>query len=173
MSKSSMLSTRPWMFPPPGSIEVVGALTRCELLHFVCISKAAQMNVQRSVTRQLMLHEFELGYNAIEAVKNICGTKGKGIVDHCTITRRLKKFRLGCKNLNNQARSNRTKTVNSEAKSGERYSESIEWAQHFTDQCNSLPSWPQQKHLEVPNCASRYQNIAKLLTCPYWRCGNE
>ena len=39
---------------------------------------------------------------------------GKGVVEHGTVSRGLKKFRLGCKNLDNPARSARDKTVDSE-----------------------------------------------------------
>ena len=47
--------------------------------------------------------EFDLGHNAMEAIKNTCWVKGESTVDHCTVTRGFKKFHLGCKNLNNQA----------------------------------------------------------------------
>ena len=44
-----------------------------------------------------------MGHNVSEVTENICWAKGEG------------KFRLGCKNLNNQTRSGRSKTVDSEA----------------------------------------------------------
>ena len=56
-----------------------------------------------------MLYEFELGHNVAEVAKNICCAKGESTVDHSAITRRFKKFDLGCKNLNNPARSGRPK----------------------------------------------------------------
>ena len=62
------------------------------------------MNVQYSQIQELMLYEFELGYNAIESIKNICCAKGEDAVDPTTVTRCFKKFCLGCKNLNNQTR---------------------------------------------------------------------
>ena len=42
-----------WLKVPTvvGSIVVVGALTRCALLHSVCILKTGQMNMQKSLTR--------------------------------------------------------------------------------------------------------------------------
>ena len=53
-------------------------------------------------------------YNAEKAIKNICYTQGEGSVDHSTVIRWLK-FRLGCKNRDNQAKSDRLKPVDSEA----------------------------------------------------------
>ena len=49
------------------------------------------------------------------ANKNIGCMKGEGTIDYSTITRWFKKFCLGCKNLNNQPRSGRPKTVDAEA----------------------------------------------------------
>ena len=60
-----------------------------------------------------MIYDFKPGYNVDEATKNICCMKSEGIVDHSTITRWFKKFFLGCKNLNDQARLGRPKMVNS------------------------------------------------------------
>ena len=68
----------------------------------VCSVKAAQMNVHRSLIRELMLHKFELGNNMVEATKN------------STVNRWFKKFHWGCKNLNDLARWGRLKTVYSE-----------------------------------------------------------
>ena len=56
-----------------------------------------------------MLYKFKLGHNAAEATKNICYMKGKDAVDHNTIDRWWKKFCLGCKNLDDQARSDGSK----------------------------------------------------------------
>ena len=58
-----------------------------------------------------MNYDFELGHNTVETTRNTCCAKGEGLVDHCTVTRWLKKFCLGCKNLDNQVRSGRSKTV--------------------------------------------------------------
>ena len=59
-----------------------------------------------------MLYEFELGYDTVEATKNICA-KGKGAFDHNTVTRLLKLFHLGCKNFDGQVKSGRPKIMGS------------------------------------------------------------
>ena len=53
--------------------------------------------------------------NAAETNKNICFTKGEGALDHSTVTRWFKKFRSSYKNLEDQTRSSRPKTLDSEA----------------------------------------------------------
>ena len=65
---------------------VVGVLTCCALLYFVCDLKAVQLNVQLSLIQEFMLYEFKLGHNAAEATKNICCMKGED-TDHNTVTR--------------------------------------------------------------------------------------
>ena len=55
-----------------------------------------------------MLYEFKMGQDTIEVAKNICCEKGEGTVDHNIVTRW---FRLGCKNLSDQARSGRSKAI--------------------------------------------------------------
>ena len=62
-----------------------------------------------SLIEELMLYESELGNNAAEATKTICCAKGEGAVDDSTVTRWLKKFCSGCKNLDDQTRSGRPK----------------------------------------------------------------
>ena len=62
-----------------------------------------------------MLYKFKLGHNATEAAKRICFMKGEGAVDHSTVTRWFEKFGSGCKKLNDQTRSGRPETVDSEA----------------------------------------------------------
>ena len=84
-----------------GSIVVLGALTCCALVHSMCDLKTTQENVQYEL---IWNFEFEYGYNATEATKNLCA-KGDGKVDHSTVNRELKKFCLGCKNLSDLARS--------------------------------------------------------------------
>ena len=96
-----------------GSIVVVGILTQCALLHFVCDLKASKMNIQHSLIQGLMLYEFKVGHNIITATKKICFVKSKGLVEHRTVTRWFKKFHSGCKNLNNQAMSGRYKIMES------------------------------------------------------------
>ena len=49
----------------------------------------------------------------MEATKNICYVTGEGVVDHSMVTKCFKKFHSGYKNLSNQERSGRTKTVDS------------------------------------------------------------
>ena len=65
-----------------GSIMAVDTLTHCALFHSVCDLKVALMNMQRSLIWELMLYEFELGYNAAEVIKDICYPKGKSSVNH-------------------------------------------------------------------------------------------
>ena len=50
----------------------------------------------------------------MEVAENISCLKGKVAVDLTTVTRWLKKFHCVCKNLDNQIRSSRPKTVGSE-----------------------------------------------------------
>ena len=90
---------------------VVDTLTNCGLLHSVCDLKAPEINIQSSLIWEGMFYKFELGQNAAEATKNICHAKGEGKVDHNTLMRWFKKFRSGCKNLNNQVLSAWLKTV--------------------------------------------------------------
>ena len=49
----------------------------------------------------------------METIKIICCAKGKGEVDYGTVTRCFKKFYVGFKKLNNQARLARPKTMDS------------------------------------------------------------
>ena len=56
--------------------------------------KAARMNVQCSLIRELRLNEFEQGHNASEAAKKICYTNGEGVE-----TGWFKKFGSDCKKL--------------------------------------------------------------------------
>ena len=63
-----------------------------------------------------MLYNFKLGHNITESTKNICcAAKGEGAVDHVTVTRWFKKFCSVCKNLNDQARVDKPKSMDSEA----------------------------------------------------------
>ena len=63
-----------WYVPAVvGSTVEVGALTRCEL-NPLCYLKAEQTNVQNSL---IMICDFELSYNAVEATKNIFVRKRK------------------------------------------------------------------------------------------------
>ena len=48
---------------------------------------ATQMKVQYSLILDLLLYQFELGHNAVDAIYNICSTKVEGAVGHFTVTR--------------------------------------------------------------------------------------
>ena len=77
-----------WKVPAVvGSIVIVGALRCCALLHSVYDLEATQMNLQRCLTREIMLCEFELSHNTAEATKDIHYAKSEGVVDHSTIIR--------------------------------------------------------------------------------------
>ena len=71
------------------------------------------MNVQNSLIWELMLYEYKVDLDTTEATKRICCVKGEDAVDHSTVTRWSKKFSSGCKNLDDQARSSRPKTMDS------------------------------------------------------------
>ena len=73
------------------------------------------MDIQRSLIQELMLSEIELTHNIAEATKNICWMISEGAVDHSTVNKWFKKFCTGWKNSDNQAKSGRPKTVDSEA----------------------------------------------------------
>ena len=90
---------------------VVGVLTCCALLHSVFDFKATQINIQHSLIQEVMIYVFEHCQNAMEEIKNIYCAQGEGIVNHCCLTSRLKKFFLGYKKLLNQQRSDRPKTM--------------------------------------------------------------
>ena len=51
----------------------------------------------------------------MKVTKIICCVKSEGTVDHSTVTRLFKKFCSGCKNLDNQVRSDKPKTMDIEA----------------------------------------------------------
>ena len=72
--------------------------------------------MQHNLIREIMLYDFELSHNSTEATENIFCTKGAGgAFDHGTVIRCFNKFCSGCKNLDDQARSDRPKMVDSEA----------------------------------------------------------
>ena len=77
------------------------------------------------------------------------------------INQTVKIFCSGCEKIDNQDRSRRPKTVNSEAilpafeaHPKKYHSESIRWALHLPVQCGSSHAQPYQKHTEKPNCSS-------------------
>ena len=98
-----------------GTIMVVGVLTCCTLFHCVCDLKVAQINVQCCLIWEFMLSDFQLGYNAMEAMKIFVVWLGDSADNHKRVIRWLKKFCLGYKNLDDQARLGRSKTMDSEA----------------------------------------------------------
>ena len=65
----------------------------------MCDFKAAQINTLPSIIQEIILSEFKLSYNSTNVTKKICFAKYKGVVDHNTINRRLKKFQSGRKYL--------------------------------------------------------------------------
>ena len=73
------------------------------------------MNMQYIQIWKLIIYEFELGHNTIEVTKKIYCVKGESTLYHNTVTRSFKKFQSGCKNLDNQARPDRPKTLVSKA----------------------------------------------------------
>ena len=56
-----------------------------------------------------------MGLNSAEATKNIYIGKSESTVDHSTVNWWINKFCWGCKTLDDQARSGRPKTMDSEA----------------------------------------------------------
>ena len=82
-------------------------------------------------------------------------------MDLSSVTRWFKKFYSGCKNLDDHGFLDCDPSYRS--RSSESHSKNVRWAWHLTIQWGLSPSWFQQKHPRLPNCASCYQNIAKLL----------
>ena len=89
-----------------GSIMVGGVLTHCMLSEAMHNLKGSQMNMNHNLIQVLMPYEFKLSYNAVEGTKIFC-VNGDGTVVYST--RWFKKFCSGCKNHNDQARSDRPK----------------------------------------------------------------
>ena len=77
--------------------------------------KTAQMNGKCRLIQKFMHYKFELGQNATEATKNICCIKDEDTVDYSTVIRWFKLFCSGSKNLDNQARSCRPKSMDFKA----------------------------------------------------------
>ena len=148
-----------WLVPAVvGSIVVVGALPYCALLHCVCDLKSSQMNMQFGLIWEFMFYEFKLGHNDTELIKNIWYVKGEGAVD-CTVTRWFKKFFLGCKNLNDQAKSCMPKTVDSKTMLQAIETNLVSSTQRLSGKLSILQSsvvcylhWCRQKHPELLNC---------------------
>ena len=64
------------------SIMVVGALTLRGLLHSMWDLKAAHMNAQRTLIREVMFYEFELSHNTSKVKKYICCAKSEVEFDY-------------------------------------------------------------------------------------------
>ena len=143
------------------SVVVVDALTRYTLQLSVCDLKAARMNMQRSLIRELMIYEFELDHNTAVATKNIGCVNSESAVDHST-NQMVEKICLGCKKLNDQARTDRPKFVDSEAVLQVIEANPVSSSQrirHLTVQCDWSPLRPCQKHPELLNCTSHVFKI--------------
>ena len=82
------------------------------MLHFILFEI---WKLKCSLIQELMLYKFKLSHYTKEETKNNCCAKGKGIIDHNSVMRWSKKFRLSYKNFNNQVRSCRPKIMNPEA----------------------------------------------------------
>ena len=77
--------------------------------------KAAQMNMKCCLIQEFMFYKFKLRNKIIKISKKICFVKGEGTVDHSTVSRWFKKFCSACKTLDNQAKSDEPKSMDSEA----------------------------------------------------------
>ena len=98
-----------------GSTMVVGGRTCCALLYFMFNLKATQMNIQYCLIWKLMQFEFELAIKTQKQLKYLFYKRFRHNWLQC-ITRWFKKFFLSCKNLYNQTKSDRHKTMDSESK---------------------------------------------------------
>ena len=83
------------------------------VIHSVCDFKAARINLKRSLIREILI--YELGHNAVNETENICCAKREGVIDHSIITKWFKKFRSSYMNHDDREKSDRRKTMNSEA----------------------------------------------------------
>ena len=117
-----------------------------------------------------MHNEFKLDHNPVETIKIICCVKVKGLVNHSSVNRWLKKCLSDCKNLNGQARYERNKKVDSEVvlQSIEAYLErcweSIKRARYLPVQ---FGLWSCAIGKTIAELYLMYfKNIAKLLTHP-------
>ena len=79
--------------------------------------------LQCSLVQELILYKFELGHNAVEAIRNLY-VKGEGAVGHSTV----QMVHLGHKKLDNSAKSGRPKTMDSI----DANLESSTWIQHHS-----------------------------------------
>ena len=108
-------------------------------------------------------------HNIMEGAKYISCAKNKGTVDHDN--QMVQEILLKLKNPDNQPRSSRPKTMVSEALLQAIEANLISNFQRLSSKFGisqfNVAHYLQdfrKKHLEKPNCATYYQNIAKLLT---------
>ena len=88
---------------------------RCALPLCLYDLKATQVSIQLNLVVELRLYGFKLSHNTTEVIKNIYCEKGRGGIDYISVSKWLIKFRLGCKNLDDQAMPSRIKSVDSKA----------------------------------------------------------
>ena len=144
------------------SILVGDVVTRFALLYAVCDFKATQMNVQCNLTWKFISYKFELGHNTAEAAEST--------VDHNSVTRWFKKFGLGCKNLNDQTRSGRPKSIDSKVmihggKYGKYYSES---SRHLTVTFTTKTFRAAELCIMLPKyCKTFHSSLFLALSCIY------
>ena len=69
------------------------------------------LQVQTRLWKIVMVYRFKLGHNDMETTKNICCATGEDVVNHISVIRLLKKFYVGCKNLDDHTKSCRSKTI--------------------------------------------------------------
>ena len=78
------------------------------------ILKTTQMNMLPSLIWELIFYDFERDRHTGETTNSIRCAKDESVVDYNTVTRLFKKFCSDYKNLDNQARSSRFKSVDFE-----------------------------------------------------------
>ena len=109
------------------------------------------MNVPHHLIWEHGLYTFKLVHETAEVTKNLCYMKGEGTIDFKIVSRWMKKFWSGCKNLKELAKS---KTMDSEVllQALEADPVSIRRVWHFTIQFGWSPSQLRQKYPELPDC---------------------
>ena len=76
--------------------------------------ESCTVSMQHRLHQELRFYIFTLSHNTVRATKNICCLKDEDAIDHTTVTKWVKKFCSTFKNLNNQAKSDRPKNMDSE-----------------------------------------------------------
>ena len=75
------------------------------------IWKLHRQYAQRSLILEILPSKFYVGHNLAELTKTSGHVKGEDAADHKTVARWFKKFRSGCKYLDDQAKLGRAKNV--------------------------------------------------------------